>query len=196
MEVSGKGHKFLWLGNWPALDFVNTQIVQDGETVDLLATGADLADWYARSALASQVDLSAARSYAALSSARTFRDELRAILGQLDENGKVLPKLLASLNTRLQRRNVDFVVQNKKGRYVLTPEWTFKAPEDVCSPIAFSFAELLSQTDLSRIRRCKNPACVLFFYDTSRSGTRSWCSLNICGNKQRVAAFRERQSQA
>ncbi len=31
------------------------------------------------------------------------------------------------------------------------------------------------------ITRCA-PACVLWFYDTTRNGTRRWCSMAICGN--------------
>lgn len=194
MEVTKKNDKFLWLGNWPALDFVNTQIVAGGALVDLLSSGADLANWMSRSGLLSGSQRPLSRSSAALTAARRFRGELRLILDELVRHGKFPPSLLAPLNARLQQRNLGFSLHDQKGRYGLSPEWTLKAPADVCAPIALSFAELLSQADLARIRRCKNPECILFFYDASKSGTRSWCSLDICGNKRRVAAFRERHA--
>jgi predicted RNA-binding Zn ribbon-like protein len=39
-----------------------------------------------------------------------------------------------------------------------------------------------------RIRVCAHEACVLHFFDTSRNGTRRWCSMAACGN--RAKAFR------
>jgi predicted RNA-binding Zn ribbon-like protein len=37
-----------------------------------------------------------------------------------------------------------------------------------------------------RVRRCAHPACVLWFYDTSRNGTRRWCSMETCGNRAKA----------
>jgi predicted RNA-binding Zn ribbon-like protein len=37
----------------------------------------------------------------------------------------------------------------------------------------------------SRIRRCANPDCVLWFLDVSRPGTRRWCSMAACGNREK-----------
>ena len=30
------------------------------------------------------------------------------------------------------------------------------------------------------------PACVLWFYDTTRNGTRRWCFMAICGNRAKA----------
>lgn len=43
-----------------------------------------------------------------------------------------------------------------------------------------------------RIRQCEGPTCALLFLDTSRSGDRRWCSMAGCGNKAKVASFRQR----
>jgi len=32
----------------------------------------------------------------------------------------------------------------------------------------------------------------LDFYDTSKKGTRRWCSMKMCGNRAKVAAWTER----
>gem|GEM_PF-3517240 len=37
-----------------------------------------------------------------------------------------------------------------------------------------------------RVRRCAHPACVLYFLDTSRNGTRRWCSMETCGNRAKA----------
>jgi lactoylglutathione lyase len=44
-------------------------------------------------------------------------------------------------------------------------------------PVAESAADLLTVRDLSLLRKCENPACVLFFYDTTKNDARRWCSM-------------------
>jgi predicted RNA-binding Zn ribbon-like protein len=43
-----------------------------------------------------------------------------------------------------------------------------------------------------RIRRCSRPTCVLWFHDTSRNGTRRWCSMEVCGNRAKAGRYYER----
>ena len=43
-----------------------------------------------------------------------------------------------------------------------------------------------------RIRRCAAEDCRLVFHDESRTGSRRWCSMQRCGNRAKVRAFRER----
>ncbi|MBE2315827.1 CGNR zinc finger domain-containing protein [Solirubrobacter sp. CPCC 204708] len=38
----------------------------------------------------------------------------------------------------------------------------------------------------SRVRPCANDECVLWFLDTSRPGTRRWCSMAACGNRDKA----------
>jgi predicted RNA-binding Zn ribbon-like protein len=42
-----------------------------------------------------------------------------------------------------------------------------------------------------RVRKCDQ--CVLHFYDISKKGTRRWCSTQLCGNRQKVAAYAARR---
>jgi predicted RNA-binding Zn ribbon-like protein len=60
--------------------------------------------------------------------------------------------------------------------------------------IARSAAEILAEGTNARLRVCSNPACGLFFYDTSRTGRRRWCSMSRCGNRHKVRAFSRRHS--
>jgi predicted RNA-binding Zn ribbon-like protein len=50
---------------------------------------------------------------------------------------------------------------------------------------AESYLDLLA-TRRDRIRQCQHPQCVLWYLDTSRSGTRRWCSMAVCGNRTKV----------
>ncbi|HXX99599.1 MAG TPA: CGNR zinc finger domain-containing protein [Candidatus Limnocylindrales bacterium] len=66
--------------------------------------------------------------------------------------------------------------------------------EWLLAAIARSAAELLVEGPRAPIRRCANPSCRLFFYDDSRTHRRRWCSMAVCGNRHKVAAFLRRHS--
>lgn len=44
----------------------------------------------------------------------------------------------------------------------------------------------------ARIRECGADDCSMIYVDTSRSGTRRWCSMQRCGNRSKVRAHRAR----
>ncbi|PYY34368.1 CGNR zinc finger domain-containing protein [Curtobacterium sp. MCBD17_030] len=46
----------------------------------------------------------------------------------------------------------------------------------------------------ARLSRCSAPDCGLVFYDSSRGGTRRWCSMQRCGNRAKVRAHRARRA--
>ncbi|MEU6929341.1 CGNR zinc finger domain-containing protein [Streptomyces sp. NPDC046374] len=45
----------------------------------------------------------------------------------------------------------------------------------------------LLRTNPERIRECAHEACILHFFDTSRNGTRRWCSMAACGNRAKAS---------
>ena len=64
-------------------------------------------------------------------------------------------------------------------------------PGDLFAPLAYSAAKLFAEADRNRVR--KGAQFVLYFYDTSKKGTRRWCSMQLCGNRLKVAAYARRQ---
>jgi predicted RNA-binding Zn ribbon-like protein len=67
-------------------------------------------------------------------------------------------------------------------------------PEDLFAPLAHSTAALFASVDSSRVRKCDQ--CVLHFHDTSKKGTRRWCSMQLCGNRNKVAAYAARKRES
>lgn len=53
-------------------------------------------------------------------------------------------------------------------------------------------AVALFEKERSRIRECSADNCQLVFYDESRTNNRRWCSMQRCGNRAKVRAFRTR----
>jgi CGNR zinc finger protein/putative stress-induced transcription regulator len=57
---------------------------------------------------------------------------------------------------------------------------------------------LLAQLDgtWTRFRTCADPTCTGVFYDASKNHSRKWCSMQSCGNRNKVRSFRERERSA
>ena len=66
--------------------------------------------------------------------------------------------------------------------------------EWLLAAVARSAAEIIGEGSRARLRLCANPRCGLFFYDTSRTHRRRWCSMTVCGNRHKVAAFARRHA--
>lgn len=66
--------------------------------------------------------------------------------------------------------------------------------EWLLAAVARSAAEIIAEGSRARLRLCANPRCGLFFYDTSRTHRRRWCSMTVCGNRHKVAAFARRHA--
>jgi predicted RNA-binding Zn ribbon-like protein len=65
--------------------------------------------------------------------------------------------------------------------------------DSMLSPVAWSVAELLMSEDLHRVRECAGPDCGWLFMDTSKNGSRRWCSMETCGNRAKARRHRERR---
>jgi predicted RNA-binding Zn ribbon-like protein len=45
-----------------------------------------------------------------------------------------------------------------------------------------------------RFRLCADPTCTTVFYDRSKNHSAKWCSMQACGNRNKVRAFRQRHA--
>jgi predicted RNA-binding Zn ribbon-like protein len=66
-------------------------------------------------------------------------------------------------------------------------EWSDPTP---VAGLARRVASELAGIDVTRLKRCERPACMLVFYDTTRSGTRRWHAESPCGIRERQRRYR------
>jgi predicted RNA-binding Zn ribbon-like protein len=66
----------------------------------------------------------------------------------------------------------------------------------VTAQIAFAFADLVRSDETSRLRLCAAPDCDAVVIDLSKNRSRIYCDTGNCGNRQHVAAYRARKSEA
>jgi predicted RNA-binding Zn ribbon-like protein len=60
-------------------------------------------------------------------------------------------------------------------------------------PIVLQAAELLASDDLSNVRQCASDGCDWLFLDHSKSHSRRWCDMKVCGNRNKARRFYRRQ---
>lgn len=71
----------------------------------------------------------------------------------------------------------------------------WRAPATLLAPLADAMAELICSADFSLVKKCESPSCTLLFHDTTQGHARRWCSMAICGNRAKQAAYRARLKQ-
>jgi predicted RNA-binding Zn ribbon-like protein len=62
----------------------------------------------------------------------------------------------------------------------------------IAVPVVRAAVDLLTTDAISRVRRCADTSCAWLFLDATRSGTRRWCDMKVCGNRSKVRRFRSR----
>ena len=72
---------------------------------------------------------------------------------------------------------------------------TTAIPTEVSAALSAIARDAIATFDRpSRVRRCGGDNCALVFFDTSRPGTRRWCSMRRCGNRTKIRRSRAKRS--
>jgi predicted RNA-binding Zn ribbon-like protein len=190
---------FLFVGNHLALDFLNTRPVQNGEPMELLSDFGALLRWFQAADLLSAREVASlrqqwgesARAQHVVEAIRELRERLRKEVLARERGGTVHPAAIGELN-HLMTEHPMLTRLKATGITSITELWFDpRRPEDLFAPVAHSAAMLFAHVDRNRVRKCGQ--CVLHFYDTSKKGTRRWCSMQLCGNRLKVAAYAARR---
>ena len=179
----------LFVANHPALDFINTTYMRDGRPCEVLSDDASVVAWLQAAGLLEETFEGAPRGLAKLAR------ELRAAASRLvREPGRMDPDDLALVDRiREQGRPVAVLAQDPaSGGLAELRRRRDEGKSSLLEPVASALATLLTQADLRRVRSCEAHDCTLVFEDTTKSGRRRWCSMAMCGNRMKVAAFRSR----
>jgi predicted RNA-binding Zn ribbon-like protein len=202
--AAGTGN-FLFVGEHPALDFANTLLAADGAPVETLHSCADLLHWLGLAGLISRAERktladglrSRAERHSLLEQIRAFRGQWKADLERLVKGRAASPDLIGSIN-RFLSSDLGWLVLAQAARtrtFQLHRKHVPLEPAGkITALIASALAQFLASAKLPYLRRCAGVGCVIYFYDTTKSHRRQWCSMAICGNRHKVARFRAKVS--
>jgi hypothetical protein len=106
-----------------------------------------------------------------LPSARQARDALRAAVGD-----PTLPPETAQVDVQV----------------VLSADGPTLAARTAVGAVLAAASRLVITGAWERIKICPADDCLWAFYDKSRNRSRTWCSMQVCGNREKARAWRER----
>ncbi|MGW4484006.1 CGNR zinc finger domain-containing protein [Amycolatopsis sp. NPDC004368] len=64
--------------------------------------------------------------------------------------------------------------------------------EDTVSAVLVAATRLAIRGDWVRLKICPADDCLEAFYDESRNRSRTWCSMRVCGNREKARTWRAR----
>ncbi len=159
------------------------------ERYEIAHTPADLAEWFTGSRLA-------------LTAPLTDVQIRPAELAALKELRGALYRVAPALAHGEAQSSDDVVLLNDATaatpRPILAPEtrrlaWAPPVTgKQLLGAVARDAIGLIAGERSGRVRECSASDCYLLFFDTSRSGNRRWCSMERCGNRAKIRAYRAR----
>ncbi len=190
---------FLVVGNQPVLDLLNTRLRVDGQHREMLTDTSALIRWLLISGLAPIDEIKdELKVWSGKQEARRFlrellifRESLREAVLRLEDRTQPGPAFLAELNARLFAHPVRRAVTAKSGKMQSRQISGTSVADTLWAALLHETERLLTDTEPGRVRKCES--CVVQFLDVSKKNARRWCSMKLCGNRIKVAAYRHRQ---
>jgi predicted RNA-binding Zn ribbon-like protein len=189
------------LGGELCLDFVNTVEHRDGEQpLEFLRSYADLLAWSHHVGLLTseeaqrlrqEAELRPTEAAGVLDQAMSWRETLYQIFAAASRDQPVDGEALAQLNAMLTQTFTHLQLLPRQGGFAWDWKDSVRSLDRMLWPVLRSAADLLTGVQLDRLGQC--PGCGWFFVDGSRSRTRRWCDMRVCGNRAKARRHYARQ---
>ena len=169
------------------LKFVNSLHWDEGTPMEELSDEKALVAWCSDHALPADYVTGQ------LGPLTTMRTHCRSIVECLARGVQLVPDDIQA---------IEEAVRHPSGRLLLAGGGTSNASlcfeprdaeeDEVAFEIALSLTLFLVRGDRHRLKLCASPGCGYAFLDTTKNGSRRWCDMSACGNRQKVRSFRSR----
>lgn len=131
---------------------------------------------------------------AELASLRELCQQIISDLQPAGGDGRLSEQVVAALRLRTERLSISASLIEEEGRISIAYEGQ-SMTDRVMHRILHSVTDTLHKVSADRIRKCEHEECILHFVDTSKSGKRRWCSMELCGNRHKAAEFYAKKKQ-
>jgi predicted RNA-binding Zn ribbon-like protein len=166
-------------------DFVNTEIPE--WAYDDIATPEALAAWLRARGLLAESAVVDADAFVA---ARALRGVLRE-LALLNTLGEAPDEAQRDAFDRAVAPALLLVELDESGR--ARPRPAGEGAARALGAIVVRVLDAHATGVWGRLKACRKDTCGWLFYDASRNASSTWCSMSICGNRSKTAAYRRRR---
>ncbi len=169
--------QFTWLGGRPSLDLCNTQTPAG----DLLQSPADMCHWLTTAGFTQPANPCAQD----LQRVRALRDALRVafVNHDADDVAEIASEWLMAAPGHL-------AIDRSSLRTSFCPD--VNTCECTFVPALLDAIDL-AREGIERVRVCAADNCSMIYLDSSRNGSRRWCSMERCGARAKAHAYYERK---
>ncbi len=169
--------------------FVNTLHKDSAQPeVEELDSPAALAAWMKDHGMARDKDPDAQE----LEGAIRFREALRKLL-RTNNGSRVDPESLAALREAAQEGLIRIEI-DRAGRAMAAP--ARQGLGSLFARLLAAVADSQAAGTWERMKACADDECEWAFYDSSKNRSRTWCSMEVCGNRAKTRAYRARRKKA
>jgi len=155
--------------------------------VDDIATPEALADWLRSRDLLADAAVVDADSFVR---ARALRRVLRELASRNTHGATPDVQLRSQFTSVAAQARVRFEL-DERGDVRIQPDED--GVDGALGEILSRVFEAQASGAWKRLKSCPGAHCGWLFYDGSRNASSTWCSMSICGNRSKTAAYRKRR---
>ena len=187
-------HNFILTGNSLAINFANSTFGVDGN--ETLNSWKDVINFIKISeGLSSSPPQNSHRTKPLFARVLELRKVIRNILESMVSQKAIKTSDLKFVNALLFETADYDIIQVVFGKPLVKRRYYRQTPLALLSPIVQNLLYLISTKSTSLIHKCARENCIYYFYDVSKTHKRKWCSMAVCGNREKVRAFNCKDTQ-
>jgi predicted RNA-binding Zn ribbon-like protein len=164
--------------------FVNTRDV--GAGTDELSSPDSLGEWLS----GRQLEEAVHATRADLRRAIELREALRAVLLAHTDGAPVPPEATAMLDEAACRARLQLRF-DECGEASLQPN--ARGTDAALGRLLAILHAAIGQGTWERLKACRDHNCEWAFYDHTKNRSGAWCTMDVCGNRAKARAYRERR---
>ena len=168
--------------------FVNTLDIETG--VDELTRPGQLREWMVEHGLARP---GTRVTRADLARAGALREALREILLAHNDGADPARDAWRALDEAARRAGMGLRFDDRGGAS-LQP--SAGGVDGALGRLLAIVHAAIADGSFNRLKACREPTCEWAFYDYTKNRSGAWCTMDVCGNRAKARAYRERRAMA
>lgn len=166
------------------VDFVNSRDVEEG--TDAIAEPAELQGWIEERTGEQLPELEPAD----VERAQGLRESLRTLM-LANNGGRAADRDLEPLRQAAERSRYRLDFADGGGLSLIPARADLSGFE---SQLLLALEHLQCHEVWPRLKACTDERCRWAFYDATRNRSRTWCSMDVCGNREKTRRYRQRKA--